>query len=288
MIRSIVFPPPVVVPTLKTIPALLLPIPHRILFTYKSNILETKEPKLYYENIQNTIQQYQTFWTKQQQPEEEPNINNIAVEFLDNAACRHHIEIAAPALVPYFDTEPKGMFKGDMCRTAALYNQGGYYFDVDIHVIQPISLEYNISFATVVSSSGVFFQAFLASTKHHPILQRTLQEMLHYYQNKPLVQWFLGLPMGCETLTRAYQSLTRHQRGNTRILQEMNLASIWKKNLYYPQLPRQVGKGHLCNYIVHDALEQQPYFFSRLVGSFRCPYPNTTYTQFLWQWLGNE
>jgi hypothetical protein len=261
---------------------LQLPIPHRILFTYKTNILETKEPKLYYDNILNTIHQYKTMWNNDQQQKE----TTTPIEyFLDNAACRQQIQMAAPELVPYFDTESKGMFKGDMCRTAALYNQGGYYFDVDIQVIHPIALEQNTSFSSVVSSTGVFFQAFLAASPQHPILQRTLQEMLYYYQNKPKLQWFLGLPMGCETLTKAYRSLAPSQRGNVRILQEMNLA---RKHDTYPELPRQVGKGHLCNYIVHDETEKQPYFFSRLVGSFRCPYENTTSSQFVWQWLGND
>jgi mannosyltransferase OCH1-like enzyme len=34
-----------------------------------------------------------------------------------------------------------GFFKGDLCRLAALYKYGGYYFDIDLEVIEPVLLD---------------------------------------------------------------------------------------------------------------------------------------------------
>jgi hypothetical protein len=230
-------------------------VPYQIFFTYKTNILETKEPVQYYENILYTIQKYREYWKEPEAP----------VEFLDDEACRRYIELAYPDLLQHFNREKKGAYKGDICRIAALYLKGGYYFDVDIRVVEPVPLADNVTFSTAISPSGIFFQAWLASAPRHVVLQQALDEMLEHYEGTKIERKI----MGCATLTNAYASVNPVDRGEVLMLQEHNLES---KQSMYPDLPRQSGRGSVCNYVVHDEATRKVYFYSRIVGSFNCPF----------------
>jgi hypothetical protein len=249
-------------------------VPHRIIFTYKHNILETKEPSEYHENIQNTIRAYRQLWNASNADEDDAA---DTVQFLDDSACQEAIALAYPPLLPHFLQERHGAYKGDICRIADLYLHGGYYFDVDIRVVQPVALDPNVTFATAVSSSGVFFQAFLATAPRHPILYRAFEEMMAHYEKRK----FLKTIMGCRTLTTAYQ---QHQQQEEIAATETQHLILQEDNLLfrpymYPQLTRQSGGwGFLCNFVVHDTHTHTVYFFSRMVGSANCPRRPT-----LWQ-----
>jgi len=54
--------------------------------------------------------------------------------------CCALLQRVEPKLVPHFDREKKGAYKADICRVAALFEEGGYYFDIDIRVITPVRL----------------------------------------------------------------------------------------------------------------------------------------------------
>jgi mannosyltransferase OCH1-like enzyme len=164
-------------------------IPHILLFTYSHNILETKEPSAYYKNVQNTIKKYRQAW-------KEPN---ATVVFLDDIECLALIKQHEPRLVKPYQQEPYGAHKGDMCRTVALYQTGGYYFDVDIEVLEPLvpknSNQTNTTFITSWNSGGPsskgFFQAVLCVTPKNPIISATIQSMVHdWYYNEEVISKF--------------------------------------------------------------------------------------------------
>lgn len=103
-------------------------IPHKLWFTYKHNILETKTLKHFYNNVMKTINAYTTLWnTSSNLPTE--------VYFLDNNNCTDLLNQVEPLLAMAFEQEGKGDFKADLCCTAALYLHGGYYFDIDMEVV---------------------------------------------------------------------------------------------------------------------------------------------------------
>jgi mannosyltransferase OCH1-like enzyme len=170
-------------------------IPHRLLFTYSYNILETKEPSVYCKNVQNTIQQYRQAW-------KEPN---APVVFLDDVECLALIKQYEPRLVRPYQQEMYGAYKGDMCRTVALYQTGGYYFDVDIQVLKPLIPEKrNQTITTFITSWAVgwavrggsnggpsFFQAVLCVTPKNPIIAATIQSMIDdWYYNEKVISKF--------------------------------------------------------------------------------------------------
>ena len=175
-------------------------IPHTMFFTYAHDILATKSPPHFEANIRHTIDAYRTLWGEPDAP----------VRFLDDDACRAVIERVEPKLVPHFDKETQGMYKADVCRVAALYEEGGYYFDVDIAVIEPLALDADVGFATAFEPQKTnFFQAFIAAAPRHPILTEALRIMLAYYEGTHKLH---GL-MGTSTLKDAHDAVPEDQRG---------------------------------------------------------------------------
>ena len=177
-------------------------IPERMVFTYKSNILESGKPKLYYDNVYATINAYRAQWGH---PGDDGQGGGADVDFLDDAACRLAVEEVEPQLTPFFDSETRGDHKADICRIAALYKSGGYYFDMDLKTVNPVVPSAATTFATAEEPGGEgFFQAFLATVPNHPALKYCLDEMVTFYTDKQRAPMKTG-GMGTVTLRRAYE-----------------------------------------------------------------------------------
>mmetsp|Transcript_29220 Transcript_29220/g.61658 ORF Transcript_29220/g.61658 Transcript_29220/m.61658 type:complete len:476 (+) Transcript_29220:133-1560(+) len=174
-------------------------------------------------NVLNTISTYQSFWetkdankaksTSNQDTNTNPKKEEVVVSFLSDSACLDVITKVEPRLSKHFEGEDKGEFKADICRVAELYVHGGYYFDIDIGVVKPINFDifplpsskpdifYNlkaindtslqqpsskediVTFASIWNKKGRFFQAFTAATPGHPVLKRSLEYMVAYYED---------------------------------------------------------------------------------------------------------
>lgn len=97
-------------------------IPHRLVFTHKDNLLDCdvsssveSEPSLHTlaHNVRDTIKAYEKVWA-----------DDLQVTFLTDVECRKALYEAKPELLKYYD-DLEGMFKGDLCRSADLYLNGG-------------------------------------------------------------------------------------------------------------------------------------------------------------------
>ena len=148
-------------------------IPPNLFFTHKFNILEKREPVHFYNNVKNTINIYKNA----------AKDKIVRVYFLTDSDCRAVTQRVEPNLVPHFDRERRGRYKADICRIAALFEKGGYYFDIDLQAISAVQLPNHIGFVTSHEfSKNGFFQAFLAAKPHHPILKQALNKMLDHYE----------------------------------------------------------------------------------------------------------
>jgi len=226
-------------------------IPRRILFTYSHNILEQKSPDDLYQNVKSTIEKYVELWGGQ-----------IPVWFLDDAICRSVIQTAKPELLAHFDAEIHGSYKADICRVAALALSGGYYFDVDMEVVQPYEADDDVGFVTALDGSRLrYFQSFLAAKPNSPILVAALDVMLAYYsiplEDRPAIK------VGPETLWEAVNAVPASRRGNIVIMEELNLEA---NKRMYPDVARLAGVGCCCNFVVHDPKRTRVYFRSRIIG----------------------
>jgi mannosyltransferase OCH1-like enzyme len=223
-------------------------IPRRLIFTYKSNLLETKDPPVFYENVQKTIQMYREAWGEPKAP----------VWFLNDTDCRSAIYAAKPELVTYFDREVHGSWKADICRVAALYLTGGYYFDVDMEAVNPWIPGNNVTFATALQPDKTrYFQSFLASEKRGRILKVALDEMLLFYKTKIIRT---GKLLGPDTLKIAFNSVAISERESAFFLEEVQIPDDEAAGL------RNNGVGCCCNFGVQDPTTNTRLFFSRVVG----------------------
>jgi hypothetical protein len=288
--------------------------------------------------------------TTKQHPQQSITVQkktDIHVTCMDNVYCARLINFTFPDLLPHFLQEPNGAFKGDICRLAALYLHGGYYFDVDMEVIEPyiagsspfpsptsliplIELSSakprqentnDVFFVTVWNEPrNAMFQSFMASTPGHPILSTAMDELLEYYKGKRPHLKGTSL-LGPITLLEAYRQLTggldsfdnddfvefpsMSQSPNLDLQDDTQrtssdqtimasrtvgltqdeqlvldtshmLQEAYLRPELYGSLSRRdtgpEGNGN-CNFVVHDASEDIPYFYSRIVGSSNCPRP---------------
>jgi len=239
-------------------------IPHILWFTHRQNILDTQDPPDLYKNVQNTIDSYRKLW----------GINGTEVNFVDDEMCEENIKSSlkwtdAQILLDYFHNVPKGEYKGDICRVASLYLEGGYYFDVDLQVIEPFVVPPTVSFATVNQpKTNQFFQAFVASTAYHPILKRNLEKMISVALGDitltkigPRKATFIGP----ETMKLAFDDVPVKRRGEVLLLEEEHLNNLWGKT--YDAIPRQDGVGPSCNWVVHNPRTRKVHFYSRFIGA---------------------
>jgi hypothetical protein len=94
-------------------------IPRRLLFTHKEDLLNcdvsSSEPSLHTmaHNVHDTIKAYSEVWG-----------DDMEYDFLTDVECRKAIYETEPELLVYYD-DLEGMFKGDICRSAYLYLNGG-------------------------------------------------------------------------------------------------------------------------------------------------------------------
>lgn len=240
-------------------------IPHSLVFIHTKLRSLEQLPSPFRENVQNTIRLFRSGW--EDDDEEAP------VRFLNDSLCADAIQRTEPRLLPYYRSpQTLGKFQADICRVAYLYISGGFYFDVDMKTLQPLRLPGNVTFSSAITdgsdgnfnAQGPFFQSILASAPGHPILGKALEMMLGYYNGTLKIcggQW-----VGPCTLRRAYDRTTAQERGVVRILRETNLESRPHVRSY-PNLTRQQGRGCCCNFVVHDDVMKDVYFFSRVSGS---------------------
>ena len=117
------------------------------------------------------------------------------------------------ALAHAFLKETHGPYKSDICRSLVLHTHGGIYTDNDLGVLDfhPASL-FAATAADFVSCAefqgGGVWNAFMASTPHHPVLATQLQLMVDYYAHPGNLHAELGKRhdqrvMGTATLRRA-------------------------------------------------------------------------------------
>lgn len=103
--------------------------------------------------------------------------------------------------VDYFNTIKYGYNKSDFFRYCYLYKYGGYYCDIDIEHILPISqyIKNSTEFFTVISqiAHGHIFQALLYTKPEHSILKDCIDDMLKFGPNPPITQNYVGHTTTC-------------------------------------------------------------------------------------------
>lgn len=213
-------------------------IPRILSFTHYRNLLEgnttipfTKEEATLAANVRHIIALQQ-----QRQPTQ--------VKFYTDEACQASLQRVFPALVPYFQAEPAGMFKADICRGSILYETGGFYLDVDVGVLVGDLWQYLQTSTEFVTAwmhpqpnypNNAFFQAILGAAPQSPVLYRYLQLLYNHYAGRtPLPP---GTMLGVVLLERAWTDIVQQQQQQTiptEFYQEMIYDAAYFPNLNPP------------------------------------------------------
>lgn len=233
-------------------------IPHRTIFIHTlHNEPQDTDPHIY-NNILNTHRIYSHEW-------DEPN---APMWFLSENDCVEVVRGSEPKLLQHYLKEPQGKYKADICRIAALYVKGGYYFDVDMGTVNAVRLDHNVAFATAKSYDGAgLYNSFIAAAPKHPILRKSFDVLLEHYEVGGLPLKTQEHHMGPGVLQLAFDRTPNKDVGVVFLdLEERRMAN---RKSAYRHVDQPQGKGCCCDFFVEhkNKIENKIYFWSRIPGS---------------------
>mmetsp|Transcript_64634 Transcript_64634/g.114949 ORF Transcript_64634/g.114949 Transcript_64634/m.114949 type:complete len:329 (+) Transcript_64634:117-1103(+) len=136
----------------------------------------------------------------------------LKIRYLSDAECQSYIqENHGDELAMIYEGTHEGHFRGDICRAAVLFNEGGFYADLDFDPLVPFNyfVDNSTQFMSVFGDDGGVLNAVMAAVPHSPVMQQTLKEILEWHVQGSEGQQADGW-MGTATLRRALISIMAH------------------------------------------------------------------------------
>ncbi len=227
------------------------------------------------------------------------------VWYLNNTECENSILGVAPDLLPFYRNETKGQNKANICRITALYLRGGYYFDTDMQIVKAVPIEPHITFMTPWEKRHKkykgLFNSFIAVAPEHPLLKVNIELMRNFYIKKNVKFHLLGTGSLYHSFIKFYnlsvENATAMRDGKLVLSDDERMGHYSESSLIVPtgeskDWPVQMflGEIHLddyldqyasfprhdntrrdrCAYVVHDFVEKEIYFYSRISGVPNC------------------
>ena len=248
-------------------------IPNIAVFTYKFDLLSADETMLSEDelllkrNVERTMSLH----------------HDIHARFLDDKACLESIRsimLKHPDklknLDAYFIHEPRGMYKADICRGAALYETGGLYFDIDLKprmsmwsVIDPGTQFVVPQVYEASRDRGMFFQAFIGTVKEHPMILRYMEKFCSFYSGEIQLKKshfsFFKPFLGVALLRYAYDEMSQRTKESIVLWKEVKYSSK-----LFPDVDPPLGIRRSCHYVIGIPGTQIVPFYSRIPESRLC------------------
>jgi Glycosyltransferase sugar-binding region containing DXD motif len=261
-------------------------IPRTLIFTHYKNLLSAdessfdEEERALAENVRHSIEVHTD--------------SSPRVLFWTDDECIESLRRVYPSLISFFQNETEGMFKADICRGAALYENGGFYLDVDIGVrhslwldLKPITEFVTARVHQQSNYPGHFFQAILGAKPRSPVLFRYLRLFEKHYTGANRVT---KGPLGVILLKRAWDYVSEKDssiRSKTELYQEV----LFNRKLFPRLHPAPTwGSRRACHFVViatvnydenvevtiqakkdRESMKFQIPLVSRIPGSRICP-----------------
>jgi len=145
----------------------------------------------------------------------------LTLRYLGDAQCSKYVRKHFKYLADHYDNEPRGSFRGDICRTVVLFFEGGYYIDLDLALRAPLSdlVDEDTSFVSAFSMEnaaarqkmygGSMLNALMIAVPKSKILASTLFHMISWYKGDPSVPWGRtdGIYVGTVSLWRGLSAV---------------------------------------------------------------------------------
>jgi hypothetical protein len=168
-------------------------IPRRLIFVHETALLNLENPVDLFFNARNIIDKYEGAWNK----------GHVPVWFLNESTCLSAIHKARVELINVYRMEKNKQRKSEICRFAALYLSGGYYFDVNLEIGSLYEPHDDVSVA-VPRDGDIFSNLFLASEQKGSVMNMALDKMVAFYKRNETRPDFM---LGPETLAEAIREL---------------------------------------------------------------------------------
>mmetsp|Transcript_136822 Transcript_136822/g.249421 ORF Transcript_136822/g.249421 Transcript_136822/m.249421 type:complete len:356 (+) Transcript_136822:93-1160(+) len=137
---------------------------------------------------------------------------DMRVQWFGDSRCAKYIsKYNSKRLFYLFKHEPRGALRGDICRAAVLYREGGFYVDLDVDLRLPFHklVDNSTTFMSVLESQedggGVLNAIMAVEPKSHVMhhLLRRLQKWYSHVRSGPKKEYRMALRMGPMTLRLA-------------------------------------------------------------------------------------
>jgi hypothetical protein len=135
----------------------------------------------------------------------------LQVRWFSDDSCRDYlVKYFDQNLVRIFDSEARGSYRGDICRTAILAREGGFYTDMDVEWKVPMRelVDNTTSFMSVKEKDTDLLNAVMAAEKDSDVMKAALQAIRDWYRHKEA--WTnSGRWMGPATLRKGLEDVTK-------------------------------------------------------------------------------
>jgi hypothetical protein len=115
----------------------------------------------------------------------------MKMRWLGDKACSSYIrEHYDKELLEFFNAEPHGSRRGDLCRTAVLLREGGFYLDLDVVLAVPLRdlVDDDTSFMSAYEDpdrvDAGLLNAIIAAEPGSTVLSRTLEVLRKWYRGE--------------------------------------------------------------------------------------------------------
>lgn len=110
----------------------------------------------------------------------------LHVRYFNNSECHAYLAEYMPLLVKFYDRQTHGAYKGDICRTAILAREGGFYVDLDMQLVAPLTdlVDDETTFMTAKSGTEGCLNAIIAASPGNLVMLNTLAEMEKWFQEE--------------------------------------------------------------------------------------------------------
>jgi len=229
-------------------------IPHKLWFASRFELSDLqKGDHKHYANILNTIQVYQKAWDT-----DEVDYEILDYEICKNAISKVSMTNSSSALVEYYTKEsedfPNAGF--DICSAAVLLQNGGYFFNEEVEVVEPCTAKNNnITFMGVKSLSGLFLPSFAASIAEHPVMREVITKYTLLSQGK--LSTVRAHPGG-EIYRDSYDDQKEDITSKSVLLLEKHLTMLDE------EYKTKSTRTHKCNYVIYDPDLKKINFFTRM------------------------
>lgn len=238
-------------------------IPHKIWFASKYELSKLKESNhKHFDNIQNTITLYKNALNTD---------NDIEYEILDYKACMNIVtnfqySILFELFMKGFhknndnNNDQKHGYKGfDICRIIVLYENGGYFFNDEVNVVEPfVPTNNEISFIGVVNPSGLFLSSFIAASPKNSIINDIISKYILLAQKKlSMTTNNIAGEIYLDAYHKNIEEDSSKTASTTSLLVEKHLTEM---DEVYDVKSKQT---FICNFVISDPKSKKIKFFTR-------------------------